>query len=105
MRCSGGGPWQPGTVIVQEEYWRRKLVTVRPMTVVEDTPSVLALYAPAGAAFWLGRWEAPNRKHLSVEERLRVYMSDESPVLEERTTRYHVLTLNVPGAWHSFKLF
>jgi hypothetical protein len=98
-------PWLPGTVIVQEEHWRRKLVTVRPMTVVEDTPAVLALYTPAGAAFQLGRWEAPNRKHLSIEERLRVYMSDEQRALEVRTSRYHVLTLNVPGAWHSFKLF
>jgi hypothetical protein len=75
------------------------------MTVVEDTPAVLALYTPAGATFQLGRWDAPNRKHLSVEERLRVYMSDKQRALEERTSRYHVLTLNVPGAWHSFKLF
>jgi predicted RNA-binding protein associated with RNAse of E/G family len=105
MPSSDDGPWFPGTVIVQEEHWRQKLVTVRPMTVVEDTPDVLALYTPAGAAFQLGTWEAPNRKHLSVEERLRVYLSDKLRALEERTSRNHVLTLNVPGAWHSFKLF
>jgi hypothetical protein len=105
MPRGGDRPWPPGAVVVQEEHWRQKLVTVRPLIVVEDTPNLLALYTPAGAAFQLGRWEAPSRNHLSIEERLRVYMSDEPPVIEQRTTRYHVLTLNVPGAWHSFKLF
>lgn len=98
-------PWRAGTVIVQQEYWRRKLVTVRPVMVVEDTEALLALFAPAGAAFQAGRWDTPSRQQLSVEERVRVYLSDEPPVLEQRTSRFHVLTLNVPAAHHSFKLF
>ena len=99
-------PWQPGAVIVQQDYWRHKLVGVRPLTVVEDTATLLALYGPAGAAFLLGRWEgAPNRRQLPLEERVRVYLSDEQPALDERTSRFHVLTLLPQRARHSFKLF
>jgi hypothetical protein len=62
--------WQPGTVVVQQEYWRRagRLVTVRPMTVVEDTEALPALYAPAGGTFRMGRWDAPSRMQLSIED-------------------------------------
>ena len=105
MQSTGQEPWQSGTVVVQQEYWRRKLVTVRPVTVVEDTEALLALYAPAEVTFRAGQWPAPSRQQLSVEERVRVYLSDEPPMLEQRTSRFHVLTLNVPGAHHSFKLF
>jgi uncharacterized protein len=105
MRGNDAELWSPGTVIVQEEYWRRKPVAFRPVIVAQDTSSALVLYTPAGAAFRLGRWDAPSRRHLPLDERVRTYMSDEPPVLDERTSRYHVLTLNVPGAWHSFKLF
>lgn len=99
------GRWQPGTVILQYEYWRHKLVAVRPVTVVEDTEALLALYVPAGAPFLFGRWDAPSRTQLPVAERLRVYLSPDPPVLEQRIVRSHVLTLNPPGAHHSFKLF
>ncbi len=106
MLAVSQGPWQPGTVIVQQEYWRSKLVGVRPLDVVEDSETLLALYASAGGAFRLGRWEgAPNRRQLSLEERVRVYLSDEQPALDERISRFHVLTLLPPGARHSFKLF
>jgi uncharacterized protein len=97
--------WSAGTVIVQQDYWREKLVAVRPVTVVEDTAELLALYAPAGASCRVGRWPAASRTELSVEDRLRVYMSDEQAALDERAVRAHVLTLNPPGAQHSFKLF
>ena len=105
MTSVGEERWRPGTVVVQQEYWRHKLVAVRPVTVVEDTAALLALYAPSGARFRLGRWGATNRQDLSREERVRVYLSDEPPALEDRTVRSHVLTLNLPGARHSLKLF
>jgi len=105
--AAAGGPmrWRSGTTVVQQEYWRQKLVGVRPVTVVEDRADLLALYSPAGAPFRFARWQTGRRQDLSVEERLRVYLSPAQQDLEERPTRAHVLTLNPPGAWHSFKLF
>ena len=49
--------------------------------------ALLGLYAPAGAPFRLGRWDAPSRQQLSLEQRVCVYMSDEAPLLEDRTVR------------------
>jgi len=99
------GLWRSGTVIVQQEYWRDKLVGIRPVTVVEDRAVLLALYSPAGAPFRFARWEGGRRQDFSIAERMRVYLSPAQQDLEERARRAHVLTLNPPGAWHSFKLF
>jgi hypothetical protein len=95
--------WRPGTVIVQEEYWRQQLVTVRPVTVVEDSAVLLALFSHAGAPLLTGAMR--NRQQISMDERVRVYLSDEQPPLRDAVNRAHVLTLTPPEAHHSVWLF
>jgi hypothetical protein len=95
--------WRPGTVIVQEEYWRQQLVTVRPVTVVEDSTALLALYSHAGAPLLTGAMR--NRQQISMDERVRVYLSDEQPPLRDAVNRANVLTLTPPEANHSVWLF
>jgi uncharacterized protein len=97
------GRWQPGTVVVQEEYWRHQLVTVRPVTVVEDSDVVLALFSHAGGLVRTGAMR--GRQRIPLDERLRVYLSDEQPVLSEAVNRANVLTLTPPGVSHSVWLF
>jgi predicted RNA-binding protein associated with RNAse of E/G family len=89
--------------VVQEEYWRRQLVTVRPVTVVEDSEALLALYSHAGAPLLTGAMR--NRQQISMEDRIRVYLSDDQPHLQEATGRANVLTLTPPDAEHSVWLF
>lgn len=89
-----------GTVIVQEEYWRHQLVTVRPVTVVEDSEQVLALFSHAGGAYRSGAMR--GRQHITLEERLCVYLSDQQPELRDGITRVHadsgtVTTVSLPG--------
>ena len=103
MHNADTGPWRPGTAIVQEEYWRRQLVTVRPVTVVEDSAEILALFSHAGSTCLSGAMR--NRGAIPLQERARVYLSDEQPTLEERPVRGNVLTLTPPGARHSFWVF
>jgi hypothetical protein len=76
---------------------------VRPVTVVEDSESLLALYSPAGAPLLTGAMR--NRQQISLEERVRVYLSDEQPQLREEAGRANVLTLTPPEANHSVWLF
>ena len=99
----GQDTWRTGAVIVQEEYFLRQLVTVRPVTVVEDSDEVLALYSHAGASYRSGAMR--NRQQIPVEERVRVYLSEEQPRLEDRAVSANVLTLNPPGASHSIWFF
>jgi hypothetical protein len=79
------------------------LVTVRPVTVVEDTEQVLALYSHAGGSCRTGAMQ--GRQHLPIEERVRVYLSDEQPRLRDVVMRSNVLTLTPPDAGHSIWLF
>jgi predicted RNA-binding protein associated with RNAse of E/G family len=103
MHTIDSEPWRPGAVIVQEEYWRHQLVTVRPVTVVEDSETLLALYSHAGAPLLTGAMR--NRQKISLEQRVRVYLSDEQPLLSDGAGRANVLTLTPPRANHSVWLF
>ncbi|MBN1217531.1 MAG: DUF402 domain-containing protein [Anaerolineae bacterium] len=46
--------WTPGSQIVYREVWQNKVWTARPVTVVEDTPHLIALYLCSGT-----RWKIP----------------------------------------------
>ncbi|MFC1976318.1 DUF402 domain-containing protein [Chloroflexota bacterium] len=46
--------WPPGSQIVYREVWRGKVWTARPVTVVQDTPDLIALYLCSGT-----RWKIP----------------------------------------------
>ena len=99
--------WEPGTQILQQDLWGGRLVTSRPVTVVEDVPDYLALYthpkAPFRSAVIRDRYSIP------VSERIDKYMDMINPdvgQLEERVSGdYHVLTLTPPDSWHSVWLF
>ena len=95
--------WRSGELITQEEWFADHVVTVRPVRVVEDTPPLLALYTAAGSIQVDGTMR--DRSRLSIEERLKVYADNEPQPLRERPSRWHVLTLNEPGARHSFWVF
>ena len=100
------GRWQTGRQILQQDLWRGKLLSSRPVTVVEDTPTRLALYTHPGSHYYSATVISRNRKALSLSERVDILMSDDLPPLERRVSgERHVLTLTPPGAAHSVWLF
>ena len=95
-------PWEPGRQILQQDLWESRLLTSRPVTVVEDRPDLLALYTHPGAPFrsatLVRRYDIPL-----VE---RVEMIRREWALTERVSgEYHVLTLTPPNSFHSVWLF
>ena len=103
MSNSSQERWTPGTTTLQREYWRHQLVTVRPATVVVDTAEMLALYFPAGNTFLHGGMR--DRQQMPLEDRVRVYLSDDQPTLVEMPSHVNVLTLTPPGERHAVWLF
>ena len=98
--------WQPGQQILQQDLWLGKLITSRPVTVVEDSPERLALYTHPGAPYYSATTISRNRDTLTLPERVEILMSDDIPPLERRVSgSRHVLTLTPPGAAHSVWLF
>ena len=88
-------PWEPGTQILQQDLWGKRLVTSRPVTVVKDAPEYLALYTHPNAPYRSG--VIKDRYSMSVSQRIDIYMEMLNPgvsQLEERASGdYHVLTL------------
>ena len=98
--------WQPGQKVLQQDLWLGKLITSRPVTVVEDSPERLALYTHPGAPYYSATTISRNRDRLTLSERVDILMSDDIPPLERRVSgSRHVLTLTPPGAAHSVWLF
>lgn len=100
-------PWQPGTQILQQDLWGKRLVTSRPVTVVKDTPEYLALYTHPNAPF---RSNTINDRYsIPVSQRIDIYMEMLDPCVEQLEERvsgdHHVLTLTPPDSWHSVWLF
>lgn len=52
---SADAPWPPGRTIVVHEVWNERVWAARPMRVVEDEGSSLALWFPRGTG-----WKAPT---------------------------------------------
>ncbi len=97
-------PWETGQQVLQQDLWLGNLLTSRLVTVVEDSPNLLALYthpkSPYRSATIL------NREAMPLLERVAIMMSGELPPLEERVSGdRHVLTLTTPNAAHSVWLF
>ena len=104
---SNPAPWEPGAQILQQDLWRNRLVTSRPVTVVKDVSEYLALYTHPNAPYRSG--VIKDRYSMPVSQRIDVYMEMLNPgvqQLEERVSGdYHVLTLTPPDSWHSVWLF
>ena len=99
--------WAPGKQIVLYEMWGEGIGSARPVTVVEDSSSHIALYSQAKTHFISRGFE--NRRSLNLSERIDLYMQTLDPNVGEFTHRvlpdFHVLTLTPPNAWHSVWLF
>ena len=100
--------WRPGDQIVQYEMWGRGIAGARPVTVVEDVPSHIALYSHPGATF-VARGD-PNRRSLGFSERIDRMIRGVDPSVGEfreyaSSSGSHVLTLTPPDSWHSVWLF
>jgi len=88
--------------------WDEWIVLARPVTVVEDSETHIALYShpmtPTASRV------IEDRYSLDVSERIDIYMqmlgSNNTEEFRERTSPdNHVLTLTPPNSWHSVWLF
>ncbi len=96
--------WEPGRQILQQDLWGRRLITSRPVTVVNDASNYLALYSHPNAPYRSNTIR--DRYSKPVIERIDIFNKASKEPLEERVSRdYHVLTLNPPNSWHSVWLF
>ena len=99
--------WKPGTQIVQYEMWGEWIGTARPVTVAQDSSSLIALYShPMTPIITRG---IENRYAIDVSERIDLYMqmldSGVGKFRQRTSPDNHVLTLTPPNSWHSIWLF
>ena len=99
--------WKPGAQIVQYEMWGQGIGTARPVTVVDDVSTHLALYSHPGAPIVTRGVE--NRRSLGLSKRvdlmLRMLDPDEGEFREAISPDNHVLTITPHASWHSTMLF
>ena len=99
--------WKPGTQIIQYEMWGRGIGAARPVTVVQDTPSHIALYSHPQTQIVTRGIE--NRGALSLSERIELYLRSRDPSVgkfrDAIPSDNHVLTVTPPNSWHSVWLF
>ena len=95
--------WKPGTQIIQYEMWGRGIGAARPVTVVRDTPSHIALYSHPETQIVTRGIE--NRGALSLSERIDLYLRSRDPSVgkfrDAISSDNHVLTVTRPNSWHS----
>ena len=100
--------WKHGDQIVLYEMWGRGIAGARPVTVVEDVPTQLALYSHPGVT--IATRGHPNWRSLSFSERIDLMIRGVDPSLgtfREFVTpsHSHVLTLTPPDSGHAVWLF
>ena len=99
--------WKPGAQIIQYEMWGPGIGSARPVTVVDDGASHIALYSPPRTPF-VSRGAA-NYKALDLADRVELDMRmldpDEGEFTDWITPDIHVLYLTAPRSWHSVMLF
>jgi hypothetical protein len=100
--------WQPGEVILMEEYLertKRQLINVRPQVVVEDSLRCLAIVSLPGMT-WMTR-DIPGRTAMTPEERIPIYIREElgDDWYERKAGDGAVLTIHEPGVSRSIRLF
>ena len=100
--------WKPSDQIVLYEVWGRGIAGARPVTVVADVPSHLALYSHPGAT--IATRGIPDRRSLSLSERIDMMTRGVDPNLGDfrevvTPSHSHVLTLTPPDSGHAVWLF
>lgn len=91
--------FQPGQTIVTREVRNGKLLRAIPVTVVRDTPEIIALYAPLTTAY--------KYPLTPAGERVRPYqrLSGEWVLDDRYAEKYSSLRLAIPGVYYSVILF
>lgn len=84
--------WTPGDPIVLRGAWRQKLWWALPVTVVQDTLDLIALYWPTGTCNKLPRKRLVPQDLLSTEQ---------LDLVDGAWTKTDVLMLATPGAAHA----
>ena len=84
--------WNRGAQIAIREHWNRKVWTVRPITVVADTPDVIALYMMPGTIY----------KHPRAIDGRPVprFLPDEWVLIDTQWFGGGALYLSQPGQWY-----
>lgn len=83
--------FRPGEPILLRELWRGKVWSVRPVTIVEDSPRAIVIYTPAGS---FGLFPSdPDGRPLRIP-------ADEWTLGERVSTEHHVLGIQAPGEHH-----
>jgi hypothetical protein len=84
--------WNRGAQIVIREHWNRKVWTVRPVTVVADTPDVIALYMMPGTTY----------KHPRAIDGSPVshFLPDDWVLVDTQWLGGGALYLSQPGQWY-----
>jgi hypothetical protein len=84
--------WHRGVQIALREHWNRKIWTVRPVTVVADTPDVIALYMMPGTTY----------KHPQAIDGSPVphFLPDEWVLVDTQWYGGGALYLAPPGQWY-----
>jgi hypothetical protein len=84
--------WNWGARIVLREHWNRKVWTVRPVTVVVDTPDVIALYMMPGTIY--------KRPQATDGTPLPHFLPDEWVLVDTQWYGGGALYLSPPGQWY-----
>lgn len=93
--------WAPGTVIVQQEIWKGRLWSARPMRVVEDRGDGLVLWCPRGTR-WKTATTPPTRSRAATRaERFALSLSLCDWVLGDFVWDVSTLVLVREGDWHA----
>lgn len=93
--------WPTGTIVVQQEVWRGRLWSARPMPVVEDRGDSLALWCPRGTR-WKTATTPPTRPRAPTRaERFVLSLTRRDWVLADFTWDVSTLVLVRAGDWHA----
>ena len=88
-----------GQIIVLREIWQSKVWSARPAILVQDTPEMLALYAPPGTMYR----HPKTLKGERVKPRNRLW--SDWILKDEKWTDYHLLRLTIPDSNYSVLVF
>src|SRR5207248_7219455 len=98
---SGAGRWQPGVTVVLQEVWRRRLWSARPLRVIDDHGSSVALWCPRGTA-WKPATTPPTRPRAPTRaERFVASLARCDWVLGDFVWDVSTLVLARAGDWHA----
>lgn len=84
--------WNSGSSIIIREVWERRIWTVRPVTVVEDTPNLIALYMMPGTIY----------KHPRAIDGSPInhFLPDSWVLQDKEWWGGRALYLTYPGSWY-----